>query len=281
MITALDHVVLVCPDLSDGVDTYRTLLGHDPVWRSEAPGQGSALFALGNTALELIAPAGSGPVAQRLRNMTKTGAVLTSLAYRSDDLDEDHRLLTRRGLAPLEMAAHTSQDIATHAQRQWRSFRIPDTKMASINSFVLQSDSTLQTPDLSIDRSGVTSLDHLVIHTPNPDRTVATYGTRLDLRFALDRKAAQWNTRFLFFRLGGLTLEIIHRLDTEQDPDGPDSIWGITWATPDLEAAHARLRDAGITVSELRTGRKPGSRVFTVKSGTLGIPTLFITHTRD
>ncbi len=108
MITALDHVVLVCPDLSDGVDTYRTLLGHDPVWRSEAPGQGSALFALGNTALELIAPAGSGPVAQRLRNMTKTGAVLTSLAYRSDDLDEDHRLLTRRGLAPLEMAAHTT-----------------------------------------------------------------------------------------------------------------------------------------------------------------------------
>ena len=46
----------------------------------------------------------------------------------------------------------------------------------------------------------------------------------------------------------------------------------------DLEAAHERLLDGGFDVSELRTGRKPGSRVFTIRNGTLNVPTLFISH---
>lgn len=281
MITALDHVVLVCPDLDDGVTAYATLLGHNPIWKSEGEGQSSAVFSLGNTSLELIAPVGSGPVADKLRDMTADGAVLTSLAYRSDDLDEDHRLCTRRGLTPSAIGEHTSQHAETGAERQWHAFRIPDAKMASIKTFILQMDTSIEAPALPVDSGAVSHLDHLVINTPNPDRTVATYGARLDLRLALDRTAEQWKTRFLFFRLGELTLEIIHRLDAEQASGAPDAIWGITWETQDLDAAHARLTNAGVTVSEVRTGRKPGSRVFTVKSGTLGIPTLFIAHAKD
>jgi len=123
-----------------------------------------------------------------------------------------------------------------------------------------------------------TALDHLVINTPNPERAVATYGARLGLRFALDRTAEQWKTRFLFFRVGGLTLEVIHRLGEDHAPEDSDSIWGLTWETDDLEAAYARLSAAGRDVSELRTGRKPGSKVFTVRDGTQNIPTLFIAH---
>jgi hypothetical protein len=36
---------------------------------------------------------------------------------------------------------------------------------------------------------------------------------------------------------------------------------------------------AGIDVSEVRTGRKPGTRVMTVRSGTCGIPTLLVERT--
>jgi hypothetical protein len=32
----------------------------------------------------------------------------------------------------------------------------------------------------------------------------------------------------------------------------------------------------GLDVSEVRTGRRPGTRVMTVKSGTSGVPTLLI-----
>ena len=37
--------------------------------------------------------------------------------------------------------------------------------------------------------------------------------------------------------------------------------------------------EAGIDVSEVRTGRKPGTRVMSVRSGTCGIHTLFLERT--
>ena len=43
-----------------------------------------------------------------------------------------------------------------------------------------------------------------------------------------------------------------------------------------IARANARLKAAGLDVSEWRDGRRPGSQVFTVKSHTEGVPTLVI-----
>lgn len=276
MITALDHFVLICPDLETAVTDYTTLLGMDAAWRAEDDGVGTAVFALGNTAVELMAPVGDSAAATKLREMTKDGAVMTSLVYRSDDIASDQHLMTRRGLAPSEVIETVSTDLETGADRAWRRFRIPDDKMAGIKTFILQPDAPLAAAPVM--PGSATSLDHLVINTPNPERAVATYGARLGLRFALDRTAEQWKTRFLFFRLGGLTLEVIHRLGETHDASANDTIWGLTWETDDLTATRTRLDAAGLDVSEIRTGRKPGSQVFTVRNGTQGVPTLFIAH---
>jgi len=280
MITRLDHLVLLCPDLEAGISEYQTLLGIQPVWQSETEGQISAVFPVGNTALELVAPQGDGQTADRLRQMTAQGARLTSLVYASDDLCGDHHGLARRGLSPQDIRPGQSRDQKTGAHSQWQVFRLSDETMAGVKSFVIERSEGL--PETSgQDLPGqVSRLDHLVITTPNPDRAVANYGARLGLRLALDRRAEEWKTRFLFFRLADLTLEIIHRLDHALPLSGPDQLWGLTWQTEALEAAHQRLSEARLDLSEIRTGRKPGSRVFTVRSGTLGVPTLFIEHNR-
>ncbi len=277
MITALDHFVLVCPEIEAAEADYFTLLGEDPVWRSETEDTASVVFAVGNTALELLAPQGEGPTADKLREMIEDGAGLTTLVYRSDGLSEDHHLLSRRGLDPSEISNGESQHGDTGALRSWQRFRVPDASMAGIKTFVLETDSPFVAAHP--ERGSVSALDHLVINTPNPERAVANYGARLGLRFALDRTAEEWKTRFLFFRLGGLTLEVIHRLGETYDPAADDHIWGLTWETDDLEAAHERLTKAGLDISIIRQGRKPGSRVFTVRNGTQGVPTLFIAHT--
>ncbi|MEM9180232.1 MAG: VOC family protein [Pseudomonadota bacterium] len=277
MITALDHFVLVCPDLDAAIADYTLLLGRDPAWRADGDGVCTAVFALGNTALELMGPAGDGATADKLRTMTQDGAKLTSLVYRSDDIGGDHHIMTRRGLSPSDVSETTSTHLETGASRSWNRFRIPDDKMAGVKTFVLQPDAPLTVETVA--PGAATTLDHLVINTPNPERAVATYGARLGLRFALDRTAEQWKTRFLFFRLGGLTLEVIYRLGEDHEASANDFIWGLTWETDDLAAAQIRLADAGLDVSELRTGRKPGSEVFTVRNGTQGVPTLFIAHT--
>ena len=41
----------------------------------------------------------------------------------------------------------------------------------------------------------------------------------------------------------------------------------------------SRLVSAGVDVSDVRTGRKPGTRVLTVRNGTCGIPTLLVERT--
>jgi hypothetical protein len=53
----------------------------------------------------------------------------------------------------------------------------------------------------------------------------------------------------------------------------------LSWRVADIDATHARLVAAGIDVSEVRIGRKPGTRVVSVRNGTCGIHTLLLERT--
>ena len=123
--------------------------------------------------------------------------------------------------------------------------------------------------------SAVSSLDHVVVRTPNPERAIAFYAGRLGLDLRLDRSNPKWGARLLFFRCGDLVVEIAHDLKKGVS-DEPDHLWGLSWRVPDIAAAQARLKSAGLDVSEPRDGRRPGSQVCTVKNGTEGVPTILI-----
>ncbi|KCZ55821.1 hypothetical protein HY29_10680 [Hyphomonas beringensis] len=278
MITGLDHFVLVCPEIEAATGVYSALLGRQPDWRASSDGAATAIFRVANTALELMAPDGDGPVADRLREIiTEEGPGLKSLAFGTEDIGFAHHKLTRRGLKPDEISEGGSTNEIDGKTRKWSRFRCSDAETAGVKVFVIAPDAPL--PVLPAEAGQAVSLDHIVIDTPNPDRALGLYGARIGLDLALDRTRQEWKTRFLFFRTGGLTFEVIHRLGEAHDPEAVDRIWGLTWQVEDLQAAHDRLSEAGFNVSELRKGRKPGSAVFTVRDGTMGVPTLFIAHT--
>ncbi|MCZ4297050.1 VOC family protein [Henriciella marina] len=279
LLTAIDHLVLLCGDIEVGTNAYSALLGREPDWRAASGGAATSLFRVDNTAIELMAPDGDAGAAPRLRELISGGASLTSLAFRTDDITEAHRLFTRRGLQPDAVQPGESTHLDTDARRHWQRFRCSDEAMAGIKTFVIQPE--FDSLAAKVDESCVHCMDHVVINTPNPDRAAANYGARLGLDLRLDRTAEQWKTRFLFFRTGGLTLEIINGLDGASDPAANDHIWGLTWTVRDIEAAHARLARSGIETSDVRKGRKPRTQVFTVKDRTLRVPTLFIAHSRD
>ena len=127
----------------------------------------------------------------------------------------------------------------------------------------------------SSEDAAISSLDHVVVRSPNPERAIALYAGRLGLDLRLDRSNPDWGSRLLFFRCGDLVVEIAHDLKKGVS-DRPDHLWGLSWRTPDIARANARLKAAGIDVSEPRDGRRPGSQVFTVKDRTEGVPTLVI-----
>ena len=79
----------------------------------------------------------------------------------------------------------------------------------------------------------------------------------------------------MFFRCGDLVVEVSHRPGKPTDA-ARDKLRGLCWRVTDIDATHARLTASGIDVSEIRTGRKPGTRVMTVRNGTCGVPTLLV-----
>jgi catechol 2,3-dioxygenase-like lactoylglutathione lyase family enzyme len=136
------------------------------------------------------------------------------------------------------------------------------------------SSSDLLPPAERAAASAVAGVDHVVVRTTDAEAARRLYGDRLGMRLALDRTFEKWGARLLFFRVGGLTLEVAASLREEADPSAADRLWGIAYRVPDADAAWERLTEEGFDLSEVRQGRKPGTRVFTVRSKTHGVATL-------
>lgn len=280
MITGLDHVLIVTTSIDDGENAYTALLGREPDWRSNDPGgSSSVIFQLENTALEIMAPTGGGPLARRLHGMIdQDGAGLKSLIFATNDLTEARATFDRRGLKPDENAPGESVDPFSGKARYWSRFRLDEQATHGVRIFVLQR----KTPDPLACKpakpSAVAGLDHVVINTPNVDRAAALYGARLGLRLALDRSNPDWDMRLMFFRAGSLTVELAHKLSAGTS-NAPDKLWGLSWRVPDIEAAHERMEKANFAITSIRAGRRAGTKVFTVRDGTISVPTLVISDT--
>jgi catechol 2,3-dioxygenase-like lactoylglutathione lyase family enzyme len=123
--------------------------------------------------------------------------------------------------------------------------------------------------------NGVVAIDHVVVHSDDLDRAGRVYGDQLGLRLALDRAFPERGLRILFFRNAGITLEVVGSLTSPAEP-GADRLYGLTYRVADLVRETRRLELAGVNVSPIRTGFKPGTSVATVRSGTAGIPTLLL-----
>jgi catechol 2,3-dioxygenase-like lactoylglutathione lyase family enzyme len=275
MISGLDHIVVLVHDIAAAVASHETLFGRAPSWRTKADGSATALFAFPNMALELMAPDGDGAISERIRAvLDQRGEGIASLAFEVDDIAAAHRRLGRVGLRPEDIADGESRDVGSGATLSWKRTRAATDATHGIRMFFLQRDQRLAASPKKKD-SPVESLDHVVIATPDSERSAALYGARLGVPMVLDRTNPDWGTRLMFFHCGGTVLEVSHRLKDGRG-EGPDNIWGLAWRVADADAARGRMAASGLDVSEVRQGRKPGSRVFTVRSGTFGVPTLMI-----
>lgn len=182
-----------------------------------------------------------------------TTARLGSMVFATASLGKAERLLERRGLKLTTEATH-----GVPIALMERSDAPPPSPLAK-----------------SSEAAAIGALDHVVIRSPNPERAVALYAGRLGLDLRLDRSNPDWGSRLLFFRCGDLVVEIAHDLKKGVS-DAPDQLWGLSWRTPDIARCHERLKKAGVEVSEIRQGRRPGTEVFTVHSHTANVPTIVL-----
>lgn len=254
LITGFDHVMIAVRDIAQGVAAYETLLDAKATSVTNHDDVASALIVTSNHAVELMAPLGPG--AARLRAALEDGGEgIKSLVFATSNIEKLHARCQRVWLEPEAIVE----------RNRARSFRASTQRTHGARLFFIQRDELLSP------NAGVLGLDHAVIRTPDAERAAALYGARLGLDMRLDREVM--GRRLMFFRCGDAIVEIIH---DDTLPEIRDQLWGLSWRVADADAECERLAGAGLNVSEVRTGTKPGTRVFTVRDKTCGVPTLMI-----
>lgn len=255
MITAVSHLSFAADDVEAAAADYAVLLDRAPHRLTSPDGKALCRFDLDNIAFEISAADGRGEG-------------LKSIAFEAADIDATVRKLSRRALAVGSIAEETFSGGAL-------TRRVAEIAPSSTHGVVMTVVETLSRPQKSSAGSSVSGLDHVVIRSPNPERAVGLYGGRLGLDFALDRTNADWGSRLLFFVCGGVRVEIGHSL-AKGVSDLPDSLWGLAWRVADMAQSQSRLQAAGVNTSDGKAGRRPGSQVLTVRSGTRNVPTILL-----
>jgi hypothetical protein len=115
--------------------------------------------------------------------------------------------------------------------------------------------------------NGVVGLDHVVIASPDDQRTVAA----LEAAGFSTRRTRETDTygapmRQTFFRSGEVILELIGA--TEPSGDGPAGFFGLAWTVADLDALVDLLGPALGTPKE---AVQPGRRIATLRHKELGM----------
>jgi hypothetical protein len=122
--------------------------------------------------------------------------------------------------------------------------------------------------------NGVTEIDHVVVATPQLDRTIAAIeDAAIELRRIREGETGMGAYRQAFFRVGRPILEVVESADI--DTAAPARFWGITFTTEDIDAAAELLGDK---LGRVKDAVQPGRRIATVRrEAGLGLPVALIT----
>ncbi len=125
--------------------------------------------------------------------------------------------------------------------------------------------------------NGATALDHLVVLTPDTERTVATLGSLgVELRRTREVPAEQYGFEASqsFFRVGEPILELLGPLSPTGD--GPAGFFGFAWTVSDLDALAG---ERGPALGRVKDAVQPGRRIATLRHKDVGmsVATAFMT----
>jgi len=278
MSTTVDHIIIAVTDLLTATTDYTTLLGRLPSWQGSHPDYGTAntLFQLENTYIELLAPAGQGLATEHINKVLNgRDTRLGGLVFGTEDAAAFIDHARKQGLAASDPVPGHGVDTLTGAERRWRNMFWDATAARGIFSFCIQHETGSSLREAPSTCAGaLTGVDHVVVKTQSVEAAKRFYGEQLGIRLALEQHVPEWGGTQLFFRTSSMSIEVI----ASDKAPAQDELWGLALKSNDLDATHARLLASGVAVSDIREGRKPGTRVCTVKSHTLNVPTLLVEH---
>jgi len=120
--------------------------------------------------------------------------------------------------------------------------------------------------------NGVETIDHLVILSPDTDRTVAALeavGIESRRTRQVDREQYGFEARQTFFRLGEVILELIGPNEPMDGADGrPAGFFGLAYSVRDLDATASLLSEH---LGRIKDAVQPGRQITTLRHKDLGM----------
>jgi len=282
--TSVDHIIIAVDDLPAAEKAYSAIFGRGPSWRGMHPGRGTGnvLYRLDNTYVEVLGVVGEGPGADDLKKrLAEKGQGLYGIVLGVANAAAATATLRSRGFPAGDPVKGSGRDEITGNIRHWNTFAMPGEATHGLFMLGIEhldpADALPMAPLVAGVRAdaAVSAADHVVVLTPDADGCRTLFGDTLGIRLALDQTKPEWGVRQLFFRVGGMTIEVAQSLDASKAPKA-DFFWGLAWSVRNIAAAQARLAAAGLDVSEVREGRKAGTAVCTIRKETFGVPTLLV-----
>lgn len=115
--------------------------------------------------------------------------------------------------------------------------------------------------------NGVTAIDHVVLLSPDLDRTVqALTAIGVAPRRERDGELGGRSIRQIFFRFGGVIVEVVGSPGTTSE--APSTLWGITYVVADIDATAAYF---GAATGPVKDAVQPGRRITTLRHQEFGM----------
>lgn len=119
----------------------------------------------------------------------------------------------------------------------------------------------------AVHRNGVTVIDHVVLMSPDLDRTVRVLGDLgVQPRRERDAHVGERPIRQIFYRFGETIVEVVG--SPEVSSPGPSTLWGITYLVADIDES---ARFFGDRTSPIKAAVQPGRRITTLRHRDLGM----------
>jgi hypothetical protein len=114
--------------------------------------------------------------------------------------------------------------------------------------------------------NGAVRVDHVVMLSPELDRTVAELESQgFDLRRVREGATPGGSTRQAFFRAGEPILEVVQAPEgtsVARDPAGPARLWGLAFVVEDMDRT---VRELGELIGSPRAAVQPGRMIATLR----------------
>jgi len=272
MLTHFKSILITSENIEESHEQFNKLFGHDTSDICNDSDLKIYSHSLKNGSIELCENKNQKDIfyySQLKKHNQDNG--IQALSIISDDIFGDHKKFKQMNL---NISDIEEIDFNFRNKKNVKSklFSLKKTNSSDLNLLIFDKDTSLSNKG-NYEDDTISKFNQIIIYTPDVEYLRNLFTEKLGIRLALDKvfNFGEKDIRMMFFRIGGVTLEVIENPDSKSLSYG-----GVGWHSENISKCHKRLIDSNFELSEIRKGRKPGTVVATIRNAPLKMPTIII-----